>query len=137
MFVFHVFQIIQMVPKRVTHHIEWSDLDQVTDVNLKVGSSHCFYLLQWIRSLQMRKNTINFMLKALSVFEILTFLSWYFSYLEKRFDKKSKFSFKIFDTTYLTANYYDAHIPQYLKKEQLPVNEICSVNRVYYGKYLS
>ena len=56
------------------------------------------------------------MLKALSVFEILTFLSWYFSYLEKRFDKKSKFSFKIFDTTYLTANYYDARIPQYLKK---------------------
>ena len=40
-----------------------------------------------------------FMLKALFVLEIFSFLSWLFGYAEKQLDKKAKFNFKIYDVT--------------------------------------
>ena len=50
------------------------------------------------------------LLKALFVLQILTFLSQHFGYLEKRFDKKARVNFKIYDVNYNT------YIAQYLKK---------------------
>ena len=47
------------------------------------------------------------MLKVLFILEIFSFLSWLFSYGEKRLYKKAMVNFKIFD---------NAHITQYLKK---------------------
>ena len=43
------------------------------------------------------KYTLYFMLKALFIFELFTFLSWYFGYLVKRRDKKAMFNFKSYD----------------------------------------
>ena len=40
-----------------------------------------------------------FLLKALFVLEIITFLSWLFRYVEKRLDKKAIVIFKIYDVT--------------------------------------
>ena len=40
-----------------------------------------------------------FMLKAVFVLEIFSFLSWLFGYAEKQLDKKAKFNFKIYDVT--------------------------------------
>ena len=42
----------------------------------------------------MKKNAFYFMLKALFVLEILTFLSHVFGYLEKQVDKKAMVNFK-------------------------------------------
>ena len=56
------------------------------------------------------------MLKALSVLEILTFLSRLFGYLEKRVDMKVKVISKIYGVIDWTTNYYNRHIAQYLKK---------------------
>ena len=47
------------------------------------------------------KNALYFMLKALSVLEIFTFLSWLFVYVEKQL---SKCCFKIYDVTDWTTN---------------------------------
>ena len=49
------------------------------------------------------------MLKAHFVLEMLTFLSWLFSYVEKLLDK-AKNNFKIYGVTT-----YNAHIAQYFK----------------------
>ena len=51
------------------------------------------------RPLKMMKNTFHFMLKALFVLQIFTFLSRLFSYVEKRLDKKAMVDFKIYDVT--------------------------------------
>ena len=51
------------------------------------------------RPLKMMKNTFHFMLKALFVLQIFTFLSRLFSYVEKRLDKKATVDFKIYDVT--------------------------------------
>ena len=40
-------------------------------------------------ALKMMENAFYFMLKALLVLEIFTFLSWIFSYVEKQLDKKA------------------------------------------------
>ena len=56
------------------------------------------------------------MLKDLFVFEIFTFLSQFFGYVEKLLDKKIKFSSKIYDVGDWTTSNYNTHIAQYLKK---------------------
>ena len=61
-------------------------------------------------------NAFHFMLKAVFVLEIFTFLSWLFGYVEKRLDKIDQVNFKIFDVTDWTTNDYNTHITQYLKK---------------------
>ena len=52
------------------------------------------------------------MLKALSILEIYTFLSWSFGYLGKQLHKKAMVNFKIYDVAYWTTNNYNT----YLKK---------------------
>ena len=63
------------------------------------------------------KNIFYFMLKDLFVLEIFTFLSWLFSYEQKRFDKKVKVNSKIYDITDWTTNNYNTHIAQYHKNK--------------------
>ena len=46
------------------------------------------------------------MLKALFIFEVFTFLFWFFGYIEKRLDKKAIINFKIYDVTDWTTNNY-------------------------------
>ena len=57
-----------------------------------------------------------FMLKPLFIFEILTFLSFRFGYVESHLDKKTKVNFKIYDLIDWLTNTYNAYITQYLKK---------------------
>ena len=64
----------------------------------------------------MMKLAFYVMLKALFVFEIFTFLSKVFDYIEKHLDKKYVVNFKIYDVTDWTTNNYITHIAQYLKK---------------------
>ena len=52
----------------------------------------------------MMKNAFYFILKVLFVLKIFEFLSWFFGYVGKRFDKKAKFNFKFYDFTDWTAN---------------------------------
>ena len=61
------------------------------------------------------KNAFYFTLKTLSVIEILTFLSGFFGYPEKRLDKKVEVYFKINDVTAWITNSYNTCIAQYLK----------------------
>ena len=62
------------------------------------------------------KNAFYFMLKAVLIFEILTFTSWLFGYVEKRLDKKAMVNFKVDDVTDWTTNDHNTHIAQYFKK---------------------
>ena len=62
------------------------------------------------------KNVFYFMLKALFVLEIFTYLHWLFGYAEKRLDKKFKVNSKIYDATSRKTNNFNTHIAQYLKK---------------------
>ena len=61
------------------------------------------------------KNASYFTLKTIFVIEILTFLSGFFGYAEKRFDKKVEVYFKINDVTAWITNSYNTCIVQYLK----------------------
>ena len=56
------------------------------------------------------KNSLYFMLKALFILYIFTFLSWLFGYVEKRFSNKAMVNFKIYDITNWTTNGYNKHI---------------------------
>ena len=60
----------------------------------------------------MIKNAFYFMLKALFVLKIFTFLSWLFGYVGKWLDKKAVVNFKIYDVTDWTTNmiWYDQFI---------------------------
>ena len=58
---------------------------------------------------------INFMLRALFVLDIFTFLSLNFGYVEKRLDKKAMVDFKIYDVTDWKANNCNTHIAQHFK----------------------
>ena len=60
----------------------------------------------------MIKNVFYFMLKALFVLKIFTFLSWLFGYVGKWLDKKAVVNFKIYDVTDWTTNmiWYDQFI---------------------------
>ena len=60
------------------------------------------------------------MLKALFIREICTFLSWIFSWL----DKKTMVNLKIYDVSYWTKNNYNTPIDQHLKKQGQPNNQI-------------
>ena len=62
--------------------------------------------------LRMMKNAFYFMLKALSVLKMFTFLSLLFGYAEKRLDKKTRVNFKIYDVTDWTANNCNTLFPQ-------------------------
>ena len=62
------------------------------------------------------KNAFYFMLKVLLIFEILTFTSWLFGFVEKRLDKKAMVNFKVDDVTDWTTNDHNTHIAQYLNK---------------------
>ena len=64
------------------------------------------------------KNTFHFILKP-KVFKSLKYLNIcpdIFGLVVKRFDKKAKINFKIYDVTTWETNNYNTHIPQYLKK---------------------
>ena len=65
---------------------------------------------------KMMQNAFYFMLKALSILEIFTFLFRLFVYVEKQLDNKVMVNFKIYDITDWTTNHYNTHITQYLKK---------------------
>ena len=56
------------------------------------------------------KNAFYFTLKALFVYEIFTFLTWLFGYVEKRLDKKAMLNFKISDVTDWATNNDNTHI---------------------------
>ena len=56
------------------------------------------------------ENVFYFMLKALFVLQIFTFLYGLFGYVEKRLDKKAMVSFKVYDVTDWTANDCNIHI---------------------------
>ena len=66
--------------------------------------------------LKIIKNAFYFILKALLILEIFTFLSWLFNLAEKWFDKKAKASFRKCDVTDWTADEYKTHIAQYFKR---------------------
>ena len=56
--------------------------------------------------LKFMKNAFYFMLKALFVLEIFTFLSWSFGYVEKHLDEKVMVNFEIYDVTnWITNNH--------------------------------
>ena len=62
----------------------------------------------------MMKDAFYFVLKALFVLEIFTFLSWIFGYVEKRLGKKIMVNFKTYDVT--DCSYYNRHATQYLER---------------------
>ena len=64
----------------------------------------------------MFKNAYFFLLKALFILEMFTFLYSPFGYAEKRLDKKPMANFEIYDVTDWTLNNYNTHIAQYLMK---------------------
>ena len=63
----------------------------------------------------MMENAFYFMLKALFILVIFTFLSRLFDYVEKRIDKKAKINLKLYDVmdwimkNYLTTSFFDLH----------------------------
>ena len=65
----------------------------------------------------MMKNAFCFILKALFILEIFTFLRYLlFGYVEKRLDKKAMVNFKIYDVADWATNNYNTHITQYVTK---------------------
>ena len=62
------------------------------------------------------KNAFHFILRVLFAIEIFTFLSWLFGYVEKRFDKKVKINFKMYEVAAWTINSSNACTVQHLKK---------------------
>ena len=55
-------------------------------------------------------------LKSLLFLEIFTFLSWRFSYIEKRFDTKVEVVFKIYEVKDWTTNNYNIQTAKYIQK---------------------
>ena len=62
------------------------------------------------------KKALCFMLKALIVREVFTFLPWFLDYVEKRHEKKVVVNFKIYDVTNWTTNNYNADISNTIPK---------------------
>ena len=56
------------------------------------------------------KKAFYFILKALFVLKILTYLSWLFGYAEKQLAKKATGDFKIYEVTNQTTDNYNTHI---------------------------
>ena len=65
--------------------------------------------------LKMMKNAY-FILEAVFVLKVLTFLNWFFDYVEKRLDKKARKNFKIYGVSNWITNNYSKYIARYLKK---------------------
>ena len=84
-------------------------------VRLSTSKNFVFIYFNESRS-KVMKNAFYFMLTALFIPEIFTFLSWCFGYVEKGLDKKAKDNFKFYDVTDLTTNNYNTHTAYYLKK---------------------
>ena len=76
--------------------------------------------------LQMMKNVFSFLLKALFVLKMFTFLSWLFDYAEKRLDKKIKVNLKIYEVTDWTANNYNIHFAQSQKLKAIRQRNLIS-----------
>ena len=60
--------------------------------------------------------------------------SWIFGYAGKRFDKKAKINFKIYDVTDWIANNYNTYIAEYFKKWRQSGNEIRSVKSISHAR---
>ena len=67
--------------------------------------------------LKMMKIFFHFMLKAFFILKILTFLSWLFGDIGKRFDQKAKINFKIYYATGWAASNNNTKFSQYLKSK--------------------
>ena len=80
--------------------------------------------------LKVIKNVFYFPSKALFILEIFKFLSWLFSLVAKRLDKKDKVIFKFYDVKTWLKNNRTTHIAQYFKKQSQSDNEMWSVNRM-------
>ena len=61
---------------------------------------------------------VDFILKALSVFEIFKFVSRLFRYVEKQLDVKAEVNFKIYDVTERTTNNYNTCISNILRSKR-------------------
>ena len=61
----------------------------------------------------MMEYAFYFMLKVI-IFKIIK----YFGHAGKRYDKRAKFNFKIYDVTGCITNNYKKHIYQYVKKQK-------------------
>ena len=68
--------------------------------------------------LKFMNNAFHFMLQALFVLEIFSYLSLLLGYVEKWLDRKSMVNFRIYDATDWTTNNYNTHITQYLDKQR-------------------
>ena len=66
---------------------------------------------------KMMKNGFHFMLKALFVHEIFTFLSWRFCNVENRLDKKIMANFKVYDVKDRIKNSYNTLWPNIFKSK--------------------
>ena len=100
---------------------EWNKLsDDINSLSSPISfKGSLLGLRQFLSSespLKTMKNVFYFMLKALFVLEIFSFLSWLFGYVEKRLDKKFKTNSKIYNITNSATNNYNTHIARNLKK---------------------
>ena len=94
----------------------WSFLSQKVDGKMILLGFHDIsglWKYGFVCSVNNDKNAFYFILKVLSVLEIFTFLSQFFTYAEK----KAMIDFNIFDVTDWIKNNYNTHIGQYLKKK--------------------
>ena len=104
-----------------------------TKKRLKIVKDPHSYLIKFLTvesPLKIMKNVFYFMLKALFVLEMFTFLSWLFRYVEKRLDKTLMINFKFSDVTDWTTNIYNTHTTQYLKTLRQSGNKVWSVNKL-------
>ena len=76
----------------------------------------------------MMKNAFYFILKALFVLKIFTFLSLLFGHVEKRIDKKDKVNFKFYDVASWLTKTILIHLLRNISRNK--GNEIWSVNRM-------
>ena len=79
-----------------------------------IKHSVCVLTLLKVGLLPSRKVVFICFNKGPFILEIFTFLCWLFGYVEKRFYKKAKINFRIYDVTDWTANKYI--IAKYLKR---------------------
>ena len=101
--------------RRITMYIILDYLGVTLKSESQLPKKKVFYLFQQ-KPFKMMKNAFYFMLKALLLLKIFTFLFWLFVYVEKRLDKKPRVNFKVYDVTdWITSN-YNTRIVQYLKK---------------------
>ena len=74
-------------------------------------------------------NPFHFILKGFFVLKTYNFL-FFFDHIGRRFDKKDKTNFKIYDVTNWITKNFNKHIVKYLKKLRQSGNEVWSVNRI-------